>query len=487
MRIKKHIIFTLLTLTLSLFCCVSKWETIDYYTDSNIIFSWLLLGIESNQSTVRFTYWWNNFWWLFFIRNIETLAVPETVQLWTDAKLCSKKINGIYYNNQRWMRFRPLDLVTLNYLKNTPWNYDNVEIAWWFFTNCSLLDSKMVLWDITHKVWNYYYELAAWIELNFWRNSYINFGWITHLAKPWQELYFIKNNSWLFLSWHIYDSYWWIGIVSSSWWCQCSCIDIWEFDPGKICSWEKFIQYSNCGNLKIDTWTMDCSTWHKSAWAFCKYDDEQYLDRWEFTDTKSHRWFNYIEIMRKSCLHRGKDTRLWLWIYYPDDYIKKSEILKTLVKIRGIAFDNFDIQSEDREYPYNLIFEDVKRDNRFSRYTEYAFNVWLTDWIYFVSDNKKYLKQEEFLNRNETIKKIVETYNVINTWTIKLNERTNLIDVKKTDPYYDYILQAESLWILEWYRQKNGTYKFEWHKYITRAEFAKIISTPFLLLLMWYE
>jgi hypothetical protein len=62
-----------------------------------------------------------------------------------------------------------------------------------------------------------------------------------------------------------------------------------------------------------------------------------------------------------------------LWTYYPNDYVKKSELIKTLVKIRGIAFDNFQIETEDQEYPFNTIFEDLSRNNRLSWYINYGF------------------------------------------------------------------------------------------------------------------
>jgi hypothetical protein len=63
------------------------------------------------------------------------------------------------------------------------------------------------------------------------------------------------------------------------------------------------------------------------------YDDEEYITRGSFSDTKKHRGYPYIELMRLSCLHRGVGTDHNKRIYSPDTYIKKSEILKTLVKI----------------------------------------------------------------------------------------------------------------------------------------------------------
>ena len=475
MNIKTLILTSLFIINLTIFCWLLKVEAIDYYSENG------LSGSIQNQNTIEFKYGWNSFWWLLFINSIKTLPIPEIIRLWNTSKMCYKKITWIYYNNQRWMRFRPLDIESLNTLKTNFWTYDDLQIDWGFFTNCSGIPNNIIIWNITHQLWNYSYDLIAWIELNFWRNSYNSFWWFANPSLPWQELHLIQNTNWIFVSGYIFDSYGWIGVVSWDWNC------IREVDPNKICTGETFIQHNNCGEVKIEVWKKICDDEHESPWAFCKYDDEDYMGRWLFGDTKEHWWFNYIEVMRKSCLHRGKMTHLWLWTYYPEDYIKKSEILKTLIKIRWIAFDNFEIESEDKIYPYKWIFEDVENDNWFSRYADYAFRFWLTDWLYETKNNKKYLNPDQYLNRYQTIKKLIETYNAINWWTINIKDDIKIVDVKKTNPYYNYIAQAESLWIIEGYKQKDWTYKFEWDEYITRAEFAKIVSTPFLLLLIWYE
>ncbi len=470
---------------LILFFWITNWQIIEYYGEADILFTWNLAWIENNQSTVQFKYWWNSFWWLFFIKKLETLEIPETVRLWSNIKTCNKKITWVYYNNQRWIRFWPLDEDTLTTLKNIPWNYDNTQITWWFFTNCDWNTENRIYWNITHTVWWYNYELIAWVELNFWWNTYLNFWSIINLPRLSQELIFISKNDWLFISWHIFDNYGWVGIV---WWSG-QCVDIRYTNPNTICSGEIFTQYSSCGNIKIQIGTKNCEQeneeQHWSAWVLCAYDDEEYLERWIFKDTENHRAFDYIENMRQSCLHRWKDTNKWLRIYYPDDYIKKSETIKTLSKIRGIVFDDFTIDSEDKYYPYETIFEDVWKNYWFVRYTDYALSRWIMNWLYQTINDKRFFYPESYITRNDAIKKLIEIYNEIN-WDTPLNNSSNLVDINPWDPYYNYIRQAESLWIIEWYRQNNGTYKFEWDRYISRAEFAKIVSIPFENLLIWY-
>jgi hypothetical protein len=57
----------------------------------------------------------------------------------------------------------------------------------------------------------------------------------------------------------------------------------------------------------------------------------------------------------------------------PNDTITKAEMLKTVVKILGIAFDNFNIQSEDRIYNGSIPFSDIANTHWFAHYADYAF------------------------------------------------------------------------------------------------------------------
>ena len=239
----------------------------------------------------------------------------------------------------------------------------------------------------------------------------------------------------------------------------------WELD------W--FFEYESCSVDKCN------NEYHSSAGNFCDYyNDAPYLSKWVFQDTVWHRAFNYIENMRLSCLHRGKGTYQNQRIYYPNEYIKKSEILKTLVKIMWVAFDNFSIQSEDITYSKTPIFSDVNKDNWFVRYSEYAFINWLTNWFYKVNNNQKLLYPNEFVTRKDIVKKIIETYIEI-YGDINLNKKTNLVDLNEYDPYYNYIRKAESLWIIQWVENYDGNYYFQWNDFVTRAQFAKMISVSF--------
>ncbi len=254
-------------------------------------------------------------------------------------------------------------------------------------------------------------------------------------------------------------------------------------DCGKSCLW----QTRTCNDWRLD-WFFeyeDCEVnecedeYHGAAGNFCDYyKDAPYLSKWVFQDTLWHRGFNYIENMRLSCLHRGKGTQENQRIYYPDDYIKKSEILKTLVKIMWINFDNFQIKSEDLIYPRIPIFKDISQKDWFVWYSEYAFLNWLTNWLYDIENSQKILHPNDFVKRKDVVKKIIEIYTKI-YGDIEIEWNSNLVDISRSDLDYYYIRKAESLWIIKWVQKNDWKYYFQWDEFVTRAQFAKMISIAF--------
>jgi len=213
---------------------------------------------------------------------------------------------------------------------------------------------------------------------------------------------------------------------------------------------------------------------------FCIYDDEEYLARGSFDDIIGHRWELPIEVMRVSCLHRGRHTKAGLRRYEPNGNIQRDEVLKTLVKIVGIEFEDFTIKSEELLYTGVIPFADVAYNNRFSHYASYAFGKWLTEWLYTTDVSKKYLSPTVWMTRYEATKAIVIAYEKI--YGPILTQGTSIskiIDVSSTDPYYTYVRKAEIAWLVQGYLQTNGSSLFKGQWYITRAEFAKIIAAAF--------
>jgi hypothetical protein len=216
-------------------------------------------------------------------------------------------------------------------------------------------------------------------------------------------------------------------------------------------------------------------------WRACIYNDEDYLGRWPFTDTIGHWWFPYIDIMRISCLHRGRGTNKWLWIYEPNANITRAEVLKTAVKLLWAEFGDFNILNESAIYTGAIPFADINNTHWFSHYAQYAYSKWLTEWLWTTdTTGNRYISPDQAISRYEAIKVIMLAYQTINKHSIALSWTTFLGDViDPSNPYYKYIREAEVLWFISWVPQSNGGYNFEWQRNITRGEFAKITSIPF--------
>jgi hypothetical protein len=183
--------------------------------------------------------------------------------------------------------------------------------------------------------------------------------------------------------------------------------------------------------------------------------------------------------MRLSCLHRWKMTKRWLWEYRPDDQITRAEVLKTLVKIRWIAKDDFTISSEDTTYFGNQIFADVPKNYWFSWYAEYAYNHGMTDELYATIWWSKYLVPDGVISRNEIIKRIMILYYELVNNNVVQTSSTKLVDISANTPYYKYIRDAESLWIISWVDNLAWWNQWQWSRSLTRAEFAKMVSNAF--------
>ena len=73
---------------------------------------------------------------------------------------------------------------------------------------------------------------------------------------------------------------------------------------------------------------------------------------------------------------------------------------------------------------------------------------------------------------------------VIDSSEIDISGESKMVDIAKwSSYYYQYIREAEELWIISWYDMPNWTKTWQWNNSLTRAEFAKIVSIPFAELL----
>lgn len=153
--------------------------------------------------------------------------------------------------------------------------------------------------------------------------------------------------------------------------------------------------------------------------------------------------------------------------------------MKTYVKLLGVVEGKLSITREEDVYTGNTPFADIPKTNWASRYANLAYTKWLLDGLYTKNKWKLYLNPNQSATRQELVKMMMKTYRLIHSKNIDQNFETQFIDVKKSDPYYEYIVAAEQLWFIEWYTHKNGTKYFDGKKETTRAQFAKLVALPF--------
>jgi len=172
------------------------------------VLTWMYPNIESNYSSIRFIWGGNNFAGMFFRTPVTILWSPVTisVQGWTQQISCSQRVNGIYYNNQRWRRIRPLDTGNRQTLINWWYpEYSTLQITGWLYTNCSGVSgytpaSNEVYGQITHTRSGTVFYLLAWLNYNTWSNDIV-----------WTS--FGHTLQWPVASGYIFDSYGGIGYV----------------------------------------------------------------------------------------------------------------------------------------------------------------------------------------------------------------------------------------------------------------------------------
>ncbi len=103
-------------------------------------------------SNVNFVAPGNNFgWWIFWLA---TRSVPPTVITIAgqpgQTKTCTKLVRGLYYNDQRGKRLRPLDIYTLTLLQEIDTGYHQLEVTWWLYTSCD--DPYSIFGSITYTI-----------------------------------------------------------------------------------------------------------------------------------------------------------------------------------------------------------------------------------------------------------------------------------------------------------------------------------------------
>lgn len=508
-----------LGLSSMLLCCATFALTLTFPNTVTTLYT----GIDTQYSPVNF-HVQNAFGGMFFWRSNVSVA-PTTLQLSPTQTVtgCTEQLRGLYYNSQRWLRLWPLDANTLSGLQSIDSGYNTMTLSGGLFTNCSGKPAGAVYGNINHYRGNHEFSLIGGVNYNFATKMWLpSFG---------QTLYKYSNQS---ASGWIFDSQGAIGQMLWSFQCGNTILEAGEqCDDGNAnnndsCTNSCIIHTPPvCGNNIVEAWEQcdggnACNTncTKKTWWGgptptpdtcpdgdysssyydgscgtvpphdappipqpvgkACIYSDAQYLAKGPFTDTITHRWYPYTELMRISCLHRGRGTSKGLWIYEPDGNITRAEAIKTFVKILGIWFKDFTITTEDKPYPTPTQFADVGQNYWFAWYVDYAARKGLLDGLVTSKDGKQYLQPDKEITRYEAIKLMMLAYDMIDKSKVALTGTSVMGDViDANSPYYQYIRKAEILGFISGVPQKNGGYNFEGQRDITRAEFAKIVSVPF--------
>lgn len=454
-------------------------------------------GVDQNYSTVNFNVQ-NAFNGIFLWRANKTLTTPVTVTIGsTTISGCTQQLQGLYYNNQRGFRLWPIDQNTLTGMQGIDTSYNSLTLTGGLFTNCSGsgVSSQNVYGALWHIRGGHTYRVLGGVSYDF-----ANKTWTNVASWSWTKLGNTATG-WLFDSQGSIGQFvGWTGTIPVCTNGATNPPSCNQCPSGKVLSNGQCINQSNGGGtsyLTPDTcpngdfssnyYDRTCGTApivHSAApvGKACKYEDEKYLANGSFTDTIGHRGFPYSEIMRVSCVHRWVGTKKWLWIYAPNNNVTRAEVMKTVVKILGIEFDNFTILNEDLPYVVGTIpFADVTSGNWFAHYANYAYTQWLTEWLYTTDKNgNKFFNPDKPISRYEAIKVIMLAYKKINKQSINISKPSVLSDIISTnDAYYAFVREAEALWFISGIAQTGGKYTFDGQDPLTRAAFAKIVSVPF--------
>jgi len=453
-------------------------------------------AIDQNYSTVHFNVQ-NNFNGVFLWRANKTLSAPVTVTIGaTTISGCTQQLQWLYYNNQRGFRLWPLDQNTLTGMQAIDTSYNAITLTGGLFTNCSGsgVSSQNVYGALGHIRGGQTYRVLGGVSYDF-----ANKTWVNVASGSWTKLGSAATG-WLFDSQGAIGQFvGWTGTIPACTNGATNSPACNQCPSGKVLSNGQCVNQSNGGGTPYLTpdncpngdfsssyYDRTCGTApivHSAApvGKACKYEDEKYLANGSFTDTIGHRGFPYTEIMRVSCVHRWVGTDQGLWVYAPNTNVTRAEVMKTVVKILGIEFDNFTILNEDLDYVQNIPFADVASGNWFAHYANYAYTQGLTEWLYTTDKNgKKFFSPDKSINRYEAIKVIMLAYKKINKQSINTNKPSVLSDIiNANDAYYAFVREAEALWFVSGIPQTGGKYTFDGQDPLTRAAFAKIVSVPF--------
>lgn len=93
--------------------------------------------LDDSLNLIHFFSGWNDVWGSLILLPLQELETPVTLTLWSQTQTCHKQVQGIYYNNLRGTRLRPLDTQTHNSLVWHDASYADLTVSWGLYMNCS--------------------------------------------------------------------------------------------------------------------------------------------------------------------------------------------------------------------------------------------------------------------------------------------------------------------------------------------------------------
>lgn len=132
-----------------------------------------------------------------------TLDTPQEIDAGGQIISCQQQLRWLYYNNQRGQRLYPLDMQTEQYLETIDVTYEDLNMTWWLYSQCSWtgVDTASIIWQIVYAHNGTQTELFAWLQYLYNTNS---------------RQYPLRNSLQYFSGnplWYIYDSAGWIGFI----------------------------------------------------------------------------------------------------------------------------------------------------------------------------------------------------------------------------------------------------------------------------------
>ncbi|MEI6425959.1 MAG: hypothetical protein WCO66_01260 [Candidatus Absconditabacteria bacterium] len=139
-----------------------------------------MLSGYTQYSSIFYHFGGNNFGGMIFLSGVNTITGGENIYIngGTTSLNCSYKLDGLYFNNLRGQRLRPLDTGNLYNLRAKDTSYNTLSILGGLYTNCTGAgaQSNEIYGQITHKWGGIDYTITAGLSIDTTGNFIIQPG-----------------------------------------------------------------------------------------------------------------------------------------------------------------------------------------------------------------------------------------------------------------------------------------------------------------------